>query len=206
MDQFIQPIVHFVSAHSHWAYATLFLAAFLEAVPFVGSFVPGSTIILSLSALIPAGDLNLAGVLAAAVGGAMIGDGLAYGIGHRYPDRIRTLWPLNKYPNVVERSEAFFRKYGDAAVFMARFLPPVRAFVPITAGALGMTPRRFFSINIAAILCWAPAHVVPGVLAGAAYGHAGAIAGHLTIPIIAGIAAVGILIWVIRRWVRPSVA
>ncbi len=206
MDQFIQPIVHFVSAHSHEAYVTLFLAAFLEAVPIVGSFIPGSTIILSLSALIPAGDLSLTGVLAAAISGAMIGDGLAYLLGHRYPHRMRKVWPLNKYPEVVERSEAFFSKYGNAAVFLARFLPPVRAFVPITAGALGMTPLRFFTINIVAILCWAPAHVMPGILAGTAYGHAGAIAGHLAMPIIAGIAAVGIGIWAIRRWMRPSAA
>ena len=175
-------------------------------MPVVGSFVPGSTVILSLSALIPSGDLSLTGVLAAAIGGAVAGDGLAYGLGHRYPDRIRGLWPLNKYPGVVERSEMFFRKYGDAAVFLARFLPPVRAFVPITAGALRMAPSRFFPINVVAILCWAPAHVVPGMLAGEAYGHAGAFAGHLTLPIIAGVGAAGLLIWAVRRWLRPSEA
>jgi membrane protein DedA with SNARE-associated domain len=198
----IQSIIHTVSAHSSWAYATLFLAAFLEAVPVLGSFVPGSAVILSLSALIPAGDLSLTGVLAAAISGAAIGDGLAYGIGHRYPDRIRRIWPLNKYPGVVARSELFFRRYGDAAVFLARFLPPVRAFVPITASALGMAPIRFFPINLVAILCWAPAHVVPGMLAGEAYGHAGAFAGHLTMPIIAGVVAIGLMIWAFRRWRR----
>jgi membrane protein DedA with SNARE-associated domain len=175
-------------------------------VPVAGSFIPGSTVILSLSALIPAGDLSLISVLVAAISGAVIGDGLAYGLGHRYPDRIRRIWPLNNYPTVVERSEAFFRKYGSAAVFLARFVPPVRAFVPITAGALRMPPGRFFPINIVAILCWAPAHIVPGMLAGEAYGHAGAFAGHLTMPIIAGVVAIGFLVWAIRRWMRPSEA
>ena len=83
-----------MSSHVYLAYAALFLAAFLEAVPVAGSFVPGSTVILSLSALIPAGDLSLTGVLAAAITGAAIGDGLAYGLGHRYPHRIRGIWPL----------------------------------------------------------------------------------------------------------------
>jgi membrane-associated protein len=184
----------------------LFLAAFLEAVPVVGSFVPGSTVILSLSALIPSGDLELAGVLAAAICGAAAGDGLAYWLGHRYPDRIRGLWPLARYPTVVERSEVFFRKYGYAAVVLARFLPPIRAFVPVTAGALGMPPSRFFPINIVAILCWAPAHVVPGILAGTVYGHAGAFAGHLAMPIIAGLAAAGIVVWAAWRWIRPAEA
>ena len=206
MDRIVHDVVHLVSAHSEWAYAALFLAAFLEAVPVLGSFIPGSTVILSLSALIPAGNLSLTGVLAAAIGGAVLGDGLAYGLGRRYPDRILTLWPLNKYPAVVARSSEFFRSYGNAAVFLARFLPPVRAFVPITAGALGMPPRRFFPINLAAILCWAPAHVVPGILAGTAYGHAGAFGEHLTMPIIAGVVAIGLVIWAIRRWRQPAEA
>ena len=50
-------------------------------------------------------------------------------------------------------------------MFFARFLPPIRAFVPITAGALDMPPLRFYAVNIPAILLWAPAHVLPGVLA-----------------------------------------
>jgi membrane protein DedA with SNARE-associated domain len=205
MDHAVHAIVSFVAAHASLAYATVFMAAFLEAVPVVGSFIPGSTVILSLSALIPSGNLSLGAMLAAAYAGAVLGDGSAYGLGHRYPGRILTLWPLNKYPAVVERSSAFFRHYGNTAVFLARFLPPVRAFVPITAGALGMPPRRFFPINIAAIACWAPAHVVPGILAGTAYGHAGALGEHLTIPVVAGVVAVGVVIWAIRRWLPAEI-
>ena len=202
----IETIIHAVAAHAGWAYAAIFLAAFLEAVPVLGSFIPGSTLILGLSALIATGDLSLIAVFASAIGGAVAGDGLAYGLGHRYPGRVLGLWPLNYYPSIVEKSEAFFKKYGDAAVFLARFLPPVRAFVPITAGALAMPPLRFFPINVIAILCWATAHIVPGMLAGTAYGHAGAMAQHLALPIIVGIAAAGILVWAIRRWMRPSAA
>ena len=66
---------------------------------------------------------------------------------------------------MVEQSEAFFNRWGALAVFFARFVPPIRAFVPVTAGALDMPPLRFYSVNIPAILVWAPAHVLPGVLA-----------------------------------------
>src|SRR5580698_9705396 len=111
MERIAHDIVHVVAAHSEWAYAALFLAAFIEAVPVLGSFVPGSTIILSLSALIPGGDLSLAGVLTAAIAGAVLGDGLAYWLGRRYPARILTIWPLNKYPALVARSGEFFRRH-----------------------------------------------------------------------------------------------
>ena len=56
---FLDPLIAFVSAHPWLAYPTLFLAALLEAVPVLGSFVPGSTIILALSALVPGGELQL---------------------------------------------------------------------------------------------------------------------------------------------------
>ena len=77
MTSFIDPLVAFVSAHAWLGYLTLFLAALLEAVPIVGSVVPGSTIILALSALIPTGDLRLEWVLLSAAAGALLGDGTA---------------------------------------------------------------------------------------------------------------------------------
>ena len=64
VTSFIDPLIAFVSAHAWLAYLTLFLAALLEAVPVVGSVIPGSTIILALSALVPGGELRLSWVLA----------------------------------------------------------------------------------------------------------------------------------------------
>ncbi|HZC97044.1 MAG TPA: DedA family protein [Bradyrhizobium sp.] len=165
MPSFLDPLIGFVAAHAWLGYLTLFLAALLEAVPVLGSVVPGSTIILALSALVPGGELKLEGVLAAAIAGALLGDGTAFWVGHRSQREILSAWPLRNYPRVVEQSEAFFNRWGTLAVFFARFVPPIRAFVPITAGALGMPPLRFYAVNIPAILLWAPAHVLPGVLA-----------------------------------------
>ena len=83
MTSLIDPFITFVSAHAWLAYLTIFLAALLEAVPIIGSVIPGSTIILALSALVPGGELQLAPVLAAATAGAVLGDGSAFWIGHR---------------------------------------------------------------------------------------------------------------------------
>src|SRR5205807_7641192 len=101
----------------------LFLAALLEAIPVVGALVPGSTIILALSALVPGGELKLWPVLAAAAAGAVLGDGSAYLLGHRSQREILSAWPLGNYPGVVEQSEAFFHRWGALAVFFARFVP-----------------------------------------------------------------------------------
>jgi membrane protein DedA with SNARE-associated domain len=204
---FIDPLISFVSAHAWLAYLTLFLAALLEAVPIVGSVIPGSTIILALSALVPGGELQLEWVLAAAAAGALLGDGSAFWIGHRTQREILNAWPMANYPSVVAQSEAFFHRWGVLAVFFARFVAPIRAFVPLTAGALGMQPLRFYPVNAAAILLWAPAHVLPGVLAVSALERYGGWLGirgtakHYWVPlVIAGALILALVVWAIRRW------
>ncbi len=206
MTSFLDPLIAFVSAHPWLAYLTLFLAALLEAVPVVGAVVPGSTVILALSALVPGGELRYEGVLAAAVAGALIGDGAAFWIGHRSQREILNAWPIKNYPRLIEESEAFFRRWGTLAVFFARFVPPIRAFVPLTAGSLGMEPWKFYSVNVAAILMWALAHTLPGVLAvSALHQYAGMphhqhIGKHLWIyAVVIGAIIVGLAIWFVRR-------
>src|ERR1700721_1637397 len=144
VTSFLDPLIAFVSAHAWLAYLTLCLPPLLEAVPIVGSVIPGSTIILALSALVPGGELRLQWVLAAAVAGAVLGDGSAFWIGHRAQREILSSWPLSRYPRVIAQNEAFFNRWGALAVFFARFVPPIRAFVPITAGAAGGPPPGFF--------------------------------------------------------------
>ncbi|MET4802106.1 DedA family protein [Bradyrhizobium sp. LB11.1] len=213
MTSFLDPLISFVSVHAWLAYLTLFLAALLEAVPVLGSVIPGSTIILALSALVPGGDLKLQWVLLTAASGAMLGDGSAYWLGHRQQRKILNTWPLTNYPRVVEESETFFNRYGTWAVFFARFVPPIRAFVPVTAGALGMPPVRFYAINIPAILAWAPAHVLPGVLAVSAFheyfgvAHQGHPGRHIWILTVVGVAIMlGVGVWIYRRRNGGSVA
>jgi len=202
----IDPLIAFVSAHAWLAYLTLFLAALLEAVPIVGAVIPGSTIIFALSALVPGGELQLGWVLLAAIAGALLGDGSAFLLGYREQREILKTWPLSNYPRLVSQSEAFFNRWGTLAVFFARFVPPIRAFVPITAGALGMTPPMFYAVNIPAVLLWAPAHVLPGVLAVSAlhrYGgfapHAGVAKHYWILAVVLGALIVGLASWMIRR-------
>jgi membrane-associated protein len=203
---YLDPLIAFVSAHAWLAYLTLFLAALLEAVPVIGSLVPGSTIILALSALVPGGELTLWAVLAAAIAGAIVGDGSAFWIGHRSQREILSVWPLKNYPGVVAQSEDFFHSRGALAVFFARFVPPIRAFVPVTAGALGMPPLRFYGVNIPAILVWALAHVLPGVLAISAFHqyfglpHHHGTGKHLwMLAVFAGALIITAAIWIIHR-------
>jgi membrane-associated protein len=200
VDSHLSELLDLVAAHALSAYLTIATAAFLEAVPIAGGLIPGSTVIMALSALVPSGHLHLAPVLAAAMLGALGGDGLAFWIGYRAQRRILDAWPLRNYPALVAESEAFFRRHGRWAVFFARFVPPIRAVVPITAGALGMPPARFAATMTLAILLWAPAMVLPGIAAGSALERWGLKVKHYGWPLVGGLLILGCAIWAFQAW------
>ena len=141
MTSYLHDLIGFVSLHAEFAYGAIFLAAFLEAIPILGALIPGSTIIVALSALVPGGDLKLAPVLAAAVVGALLGDGAAFAIGRRNEQKVLTSWPLSGYPGLVAQAEAFFTRYGTLAVLFARFVPPVRSACRRNASIRSTSPR-----------------------------------------------------------------
>jgi membrane-associated protein len=91
-------------------------------------------------------------------------------------------------------------------VFFARFVAPIRAFVPITAGALDMQPLRFYAVNIPAILLWALAHVLPGVLAVSAFHQYAGLPHHhglgkllWMLAVLVGAPILALTVWALRR-------
>src|SRR5215471_5285376 len=137
MSSYFQGLVDVVGAHPQVSFLAVFLLALSEAVPVIGTAVPGSSLIIAISALATAANITPWGLLIAAVAGAIAGDGFSFWLGHRYHRQILRGWPLNRFPWVIERSAQLIRKYGIASVFLARFTAVVRAFVPLVAGISG---------------------------------------------------------------------
>lgn len=203
MTSLVSSIIEFLTAHPHVAYLAVFLLALSESIPIIGVVMPGTAVIVALSTLVPSGVLLLWPLLVAATLGAIASDGLSFWLGHRYHREILGFWPLNRHPELIQRSEAFFTRHGDKSVFLARFTPGVRAFVPLLAGMLGMAVSRFYAVNVASALVWAPSHILPGVLVGATFSILGAAAKPLAILLIvllvAGWALLHIVRWTLRR-------
>jgi membrane protein DedA with SNARE-associated domain len=190
MTSYFAGIVDFIGGHPHYALTAIFLLALSEAIPVMGTVVPGSTLIIGICALATGAHVNPWPLLGAAIVGAIFGDGLSFWLGRRYHREILLRWPLNRYPQFIDRSEAFIKTYGGASVFLARFIAVVRAFVPLVAGILGMSSRQFYAFNILSAFAWAPAHVFPGVLVGMVLNLAGLSPGQLAILLIVGLIAV----------------
>ena len=197
-------IVDFVGNHPHYALTVIFLLALSEAVPVVGTVVPGSTLIIGICALATGAHVNPWSLLAAAILGAIFGDGLSFWLGHRYHRELLLRWPLDRYPQFIARSETFIKTYGASSVFLARFIAVVRAFVPLVAGILGMSPGRFYVANFLSALTWAPAHVFPGVLLGMALNLAGLSSGRLAILVILGLITAWAAVRLLRSYLKPA--
>ena len=198
MTSFFAPLVDFVHAHSQYTHIAIFLLALSEAVPVVGTVVPGSTFIIGISAVATSANANPWLLLIAATAGAIIGDGLSFWLGQRYHGEILHCWPLNKYPHLIAKSERFVTQYGAASVFLARFAPVVRAFVPLVSGILRMSPLQFYAANIVSALAWAPAHIFPGVLLAMALQLTIPSAEQRTILVFAGLIVASFIIFATR--------
>jgi membrane protein DedA with SNARE-associated domain len=174
MTVYLSNLTDFISMHPQYAAWAVFLLAFSEAIPIIGTVVPGSTLIVAISALAIEADISPWLLLVAATLGAIGGDGTSFWLGQRCHREILQRWPLNRFPQFIARSEAFFNRYGGASVFLARFTAVVRAFVPLIAGIVRMPARQFYVANILSAIVWAPAHVFPGVVFGLLVSLAGA--------------------------------
>jgi membrane protein DedA with SNARE-associated domain len=198
MSSFFAAIVDVASAHSHYAYVAIFLLALSEAIPVVGTIVPGSTLIIGISTLAADASANPWILVIAATVGAIAGDGLSFWLGQRYHREVLNSWPLSQYPQFIVRSEKFIIRYGVLSVFLARFMAVVRAFVPLVSGILGMSPRQFYAANILSAIVWAPAHVFPAVLLAMALRLTDASAEQRTILVIAAIVVATFIIYATR--------
>ncbi|MDK4724970.1 bifunctional DedA family/phosphatase PAP2 family protein [Rhizobium phaseoli] len=194
----LSTVTAFIAQHPHAAYAVVFLFAMSESLPGIGVVVPGTAIILGVSALVPSGVVKLWPMLGATISGAIVGDGLSFWLGHRYQRRLLAIWPMSRYPDIAEKGEAFFRRHGDKSVFLARFIPGVRAVVPLFAGIVGMPVWRFYLANTLSALAWAVSHVLPAVFVGAAIAQLGEAAKPLAVLV----ALVILLVWLSWKLVR----
>ncbi|MBI3776165.1 MAG: LssY C-terminal domain-containing protein [Gammaproteobacteria bacterium] len=177
---------------------TMLIAA-CESLVVVGIIVPGIAMLYGVGALVGLGLLDLWPIVGWTAAGAALGDGLSYWVGWRYNERLRTIWPMSKYPDLIPHGEAFFIRHGGKSILFGRFAGPMRAIVPAVAGILHMPPSRFYAINITSAIVWAPAAILPGVAIGASIGMAAEIASRMVVLVILSIIVTMVALWFAKR-------
>lgn len=152
----------FIRTHEAWAAPIVFALAFGESLAFISLLLPATVILFGIGGLVGASGIGFWPLAIAAAAGAALGDWVSYWLGYHYKAQIAAMWPLNRHPTLIPRGEAFFARWGTAGVFFGRFFGPLRAAVPLVAGACGMRQMPFQLANIASAIVWGIGILAPG--------------------------------------------
>lgn len=140
-----------------WAIAVVCAVVFAETGLLIGFIFPGDTLLVLTGLLTQNDKLHLPIWLAApaiAVA-AFLGGQLGYYIGRKVGPRIFERRDSGVFSRAqVDRTNAFFDRYGASAVILARFVPVVRTFAPIAAGVGRMDYRRYTLYNTIGAIAW----------------------------------------------------
>lgn len=198
ITSWLTPFLHWISQHPHGAGLVVFLVAAAEGLLLVGLLIPGVIIMFGVGAIVASGAMPLAGTLLWAAAGAMCGDGISFALGRHYRGRLQQLWPLHRYPGLLQRGSEFFRRHGGKSVILGRFVGPVRPILPAIAGAADMAPVRFFLFDGLAAALWSLSYILPGVVFGASLGLAALVASRLAVLVLLVVGIVWGVIWLTR--------
>jgi membrane protein DedA with SNARE-associated domain len=87
---------------------------------------------------------------------------VSYTIGGRFKYTLPAFWPFRTNPHWFSGAQAMFAKWGASAVIVSKFTGPLRAVVPVAAGAMHMPARSFMTASSVSCLLWSGALLTPG--------------------------------------------
>ncbi|MBL0127359.1 MAG: VTT domain-containing protein [Flavobacteriales bacterium] len=150
----------FIGEHGNWVYALLFVIIFVETGFVVMPFLPGDSLLFVAGSLAAGANASLDlfvlfGLLFLA---AVLGDNINYWVGRFFGPRV-VKWRIGGRDLVqqkhLDRTHAYFEKYGVKTIIIARFVPIVRTITPFVAGIGAMDyKRKFLPFDIAGGALW----------------------------------------------------
>lgn len=162
----------FIAEHGNLIYVLLFAIIFVETGLVVMPFLPGDSLLFVAGSLAARADtgLSLGWLIVLLIIAAILGDNVNYWVGRFFGDRV-VKWKLFGRPLVrpkdLERTHAYFEKYGPRTIVIARFVPIVRTLAPFAAGVGHMDYRRSFTpYNVIGAVVWIVLLSVAGYLFG----------------------------------------
>ena len=166
MDVFVHLDDHLagiIEQYGTWTYAILFLVIFAETGVVVTPFLPGDSLLFAAGALAGSGAMNPLVLFLLLSIAAVVGDTVNYGVGQFLGKKLiqsqKRRWINQAH---LDRTHAFFEKYGGKTIILARFVPIVRTFAPFVAGLGAMTYPRFIAYNMIGGVLWVGGFVGAG--------------------------------------------
>src|SRR5438270_9919435 len=179
------------------SYGTLgiFAIIFAESGLFFGFFLPGDSLLVTAGLLAATHHdsrvhLNLAVLLIGVPIAAILGDQVGYWFGDRVgPSLFRRQESRFFKPDHLTRAQEFLDQRGARMIVLARFIPAVRTFTPIAAGATRMRYRLFVPFNVLGGILWGVGVTLAGFTLGSSVKHID----RYLVPIILVVVAVSLI-------------
>lgn len=150
-----------------FVYVGLVFIVFAETGLAAGFFLPGDSLLVVAGLFAATGKLNLAILLSTLFVAAVVGDTVGYYTGAKIGPRIfKKQESFFFKPSHLQKAHAFYEKYGGKTIVIARFVPFVRTFAPIVAGAAEMPYRSFIFFNVLGGFLWVFSMILSGYFLG----------------------------------------
>ena len=166
LDQFLDMLT---TEYGVWAYVVLGAIVFAETGLVVTPFLPGDSLLFACGAISvrPGSGLNPIILGTVLIACAIAGDTVNYHVGKAIGPRVMksetSKWLNKKH---LDKTHAFFEKYGGKTIILARFVPIIRTFAPFVAGAGAMNYRKFIVYNVVGAIAWVVSMMGAGVIFG----------------------------------------
>ncbi len=148
-------------------YLALIAVVFAETGLAVGFFLPGDSLLVVAGLFAARGDLDILILLSTLFVAAVVGDAVGYATGARLGPKLFSRPKSFLFrPAHLEKAKAFYDSHGGKTIIMARFVPILRTFVPIVAGAAHMPYRRFAIFNVTGGAAWVTSMLLVGYFLG----------------------------------------
>lgn len=199
-------LVDFIIQYS-WIGVALII--FAESGLLFGFFLPGDTLLFTTGLLVQADkiaiDINLLVFILFLA--AVLGDSVGYAFGNKIGRKLYDKPNSRLFKKThLEAAEKFYEKYGGKTVILARFVPAIRTFAPIVAGASNMRYRMFLLYNVIGAFLWAVCITYLGYLLGEQFERMGLEIDHILLPLIGIILLISIMPAIIHLIRNPKQA
>jgi membrane-associated protein len=202
-----------IDGFGSWTVLGILLIIFAECGILLGFFLPGDTLLFLAGLLVASANsgqqgihINLPLFIALLTVAAFVGNMVGYGIGYKVGPAVFTSRSKFLKKEYIDRSHAFFEKYGKIAVLLARFVPIVRTIATVMAGASRMNPRIYTLYSAIGGLVWVTVVTVAGYYLGQIQfvkDHVDLIFLAAVLVVIAGVAVPALAHFIQRRRSGP---
>ncbi len=180
---------------------------FAESGLLIGFFLPGDTLLFTTGFLVQADilkiDIHLLVLILFLA--AVIGDSVGYTFGHKIGRRLYQKPDSRLFKKAhLDAAEKFYAKHGSKTIILARFIPAIRTFAPIVAGASSMRYKKFLLYNMIGAFLWAVGVTYLGYFLGEQFKKMGLEIDQVLLPMLALIVLLSALPAIIHLLRHPD--